>query len=101
MSMQDEEIRSVVARLARPHASGGFVIGRAALLAEGMEFAAIMAWIIDHGGTPEAMGAFMKAHGRPLDVTEAEATAIMLGIASGAIDERALEQWLFGQNRRG
>jgi len=47
------------------------------------------------------MVAFMKAHGRTLDVTEAEATAIMLGVASGAIDERALEQWLFGQKRRG
>jgi hypothetical protein len=52
--MQDEEIRSVIARLARPHASGGLVIGRAALLAEGMDFAAIREWIIEHGGTPEA-----------------------------------------------
>jgi hypothetical protein len=63
MSMQDEEIRTVVARLARPHASGGFVIGRAALLAEGMEFAAIMAWIIDHGGTPEAPYVSKSGHG--------------------------------------
>jgi len=63
MSMQDEEIRSVVARLARPHASGGFVIGRAALLAEGMEFAAIRAWIIDHGGAPDAPHLSQSGHG--------------------------------------
>ena len=52
--MQDEQIRAVVARLARPHSSGGLVVGRAALLAEGMDFAAISEWIVDHGGTPDA-----------------------------------------------
>lgn len=51
--MNDEEIRTVLARLARPHASGGFVVGRAAILAEGADFAAINAWILAHGGVCE------------------------------------------------
>jgi hypothetical protein len=53
VSVDEEEIKGVIARLGRPHASGGLVIGRAAILAEGAGFAAIQAWIIDHGGTPQ------------------------------------------------
>lgn len=49
----DDEIRTIVTRLARPHRSGGRVIERAAILAEGADFDAVMAWIIAHGGTPE------------------------------------------------
>ncbi|PZS11229.1 MAG: hypothetical protein DLM64_06900 [Solirubrobacterales bacterium] len=52
--MEDQEIRSLLSRLARPHASGGQVIERAAILAEGAEFPAIMAWITAHAGQPEA-----------------------------------------------
>lgn len=51
---QDDAIRAVVSRLARPHASGGTVVERAALLAEGADFAAVMAWVSAHGGEPEA-----------------------------------------------
>ena len=43
--MDDGEIRTLLSRLARPHASGGQVIERAAILAEGAEFPAILAWI--------------------------------------------------------
>jgi hypothetical protein len=50
---QSDAIRAVIARLARPHASGGFVVGRAAILAEGGDFAAIREWIIAHGGAPD------------------------------------------------
>jgi hypothetical protein len=49
----EHEIRALVARLGRPNASGGTVIERAALLAEGADFAAVMAWILAHGGQPE------------------------------------------------
>ena len=49
----EREIRAVVARLGRPHPSGGTVIERAALLAEGGDFAATVAWIVAHGGEPE------------------------------------------------
>ena len=51
--MDDAEINALVTRLARPHASGGVVIERAAILAEGADFSAVMEWIIAHGGKPE------------------------------------------------
>ena len=49
----DDEIQTIVARLARPHRSGGREIERAAILSEGADFDAVMAWIIERGGTPE------------------------------------------------
>jgi hypothetical protein len=51
--VDDAEINALVTRLARPHASGGVVIERAAILAEGADFSAVMEWIIAHGGKPE------------------------------------------------
>jgi hypothetical protein len=51
--MEHAEIQALVARLARPHASGGRVVERAAILAEGGDFAAIVDWITEHGGAPE------------------------------------------------
>ncbi len=53
----DDSIRKLVARLARPHSSGGHVVERAAILAEGSSFTTIMDWIVDHGGKPEAQAA--------------------------------------------
>jgi hypothetical protein len=47
------DIRSLVARLGRPHASGGTVVERAALMAEGADLEATVAWILAHGGEPE------------------------------------------------
>ena len=49
-----DSIRAVVTRLSRPHASGGDVIERAAILAEGADSRAIVAWIVAHAGQPEA-----------------------------------------------
>src|SRR3954469_21977474 len=46
--------RAIVTRLARRHPSGGRVIERAAILAEGADCAAVVAWIIAHRGEPEA-----------------------------------------------
>jgi hypothetical protein len=51
----DAEIRAIVKRLARPHSSGGDVVERAALLASGSDFPAVMAWIADHAGVAEAV----------------------------------------------
>jgi hypothetical protein len=51
--VDDAEISALVTRLARPHASGGVVIERAVILAEGADFSAVMEWIIAHGGKPE------------------------------------------------
>jgi hypothetical protein len=47
------DIRSLVARLGRPHASGGTVVERAALMAEGADLEAAVTWILAHGGEPE------------------------------------------------
>jgi len=52
--VDDDAIRFLLTRLARPHSSGGTVIERAAVLAEGADFDAVMAWIVAHGGEPEA-----------------------------------------------
>lgn len=51
--MDDVAIRALLVRLARPHASGGQVIERAAILAEGADSPAVIAWITAHSGTPE------------------------------------------------
>jgi hypothetical protein len=52
--MDDDAIRTLVTRLARPHRSGGTVIERAAIVAEGGDAEAIGKWIAAHGGEPEA-----------------------------------------------
>ena len=61
--MTDEAIRDLVTRLARPHSSGGKVIERAAILAEGADFAAVMAWIESHSGVPETAISAASSHG--------------------------------------
>jgi hypothetical protein len=52
--VDDLEINALVTRLSRPHSSGGVVIERAAILAAGADFAAVMGWITAHAGTPDA-----------------------------------------------
>jgi hypothetical protein len=53
----DEEIRVLLTRLARRHPSGGTVIERVAIVAEGADSAEVVAWILDHAGEPEAAAA--------------------------------------------
>jgi hypothetical protein len=62
-TVDDDAIRALVTRLARPHPSGGEVIERAAILAEGADFAAVMTWITAHAGIPEAQVAKAPSHG--------------------------------------
>jgi hypothetical protein len=50
----DGAIRAAVIRLARLDGDGGAVIERAAIVAEGAPAARIEAWVIAHGGEPEA-----------------------------------------------
>jgi len=52
--VDDDAIRALVTRLARPHRSGGEVIERAAILAAGSDSEAVMEWITAHAGVPEA-----------------------------------------------
>jgi hypothetical protein len=51
---EDDGIRAVVGRLARRRPSGDLVIERAAILAEGADCTAVVAWITAHAGEPEA-----------------------------------------------
>jgi hypothetical protein len=61
--VDDLEINALVTRLSRPHSSGGVVIERAAILAEGADFAAVMNWITDHDGTPDATVSATRGRG--------------------------------------
>lgn len=49
----DEDIGALVARLSRPHPSGGRVIERAAIMAEGGNSAAILDWLAAGDWVPE------------------------------------------------
>jgi hypothetical protein len=49
-----EAVAALVRRLARPHASGGMVIERSVILAEGGNSAAILSWISDHDGVADS-----------------------------------------------
>ena len=51
--IDDEGLRLLVTRLARPHRSGGRAIERASLLSSGSDFDAAITWIEAHGGEPE------------------------------------------------
>jgi hypothetical protein len=62
-SVDDDAIRALVTRLARPHISGGEVIERAAIIAEGADSAAVIAWITAHAGIPEATVVTPSRHG--------------------------------------
>ena len=61
--MDDDAIRMLVTRLSRPHPSGGKVIERAAILAEGTDSTAILTWIVAHAGEPEDRVAAISAGG--------------------------------------
>jgi hypothetical protein len=50
----EDTTRATVARLSRPHRSGGTVIEHAAILAEGSDSTGLVAWVVAHGGQPEA-----------------------------------------------
>jgi hypothetical protein len=67
-----EAIRDLVARLSRPHRSGGVVIERAAIVAAGPDSEAILAWVSDHRGEAEdlvARNADRGLHGARLAST--------------------------------
>jgi hypothetical protein len=61
--VDDLEINALVTRLSSPHPSGGVVIERAAILAEGSDYAAVMSWITAHAGTPEATVSATRGRG--------------------------------------
>jgi hypothetical protein len=59
----DEAMRALVQRLGRPHKSGGRVVERASLLAEGADFAAVIAWIEANGGEAEEIAPAKASRG--------------------------------------
>ena len=61
--LDDDAIRLIVKRLARAHPSGGKVIERAAILAEGTRSTAILAWITDHAWEPEEAAPVVQGRG--------------------------------------
>ena len=61
--LDDEALRVLVTRLARPHRSGGRAIERASLLSSGTDFSAAVAWIVAHGGEPELAAASRSSGG--------------------------------------
>jgi hypothetical protein len=62
-AVDDDEIRVLVSRLSRPHRSGGRVIERAAILAEGTRSTAVLEWLGDHDWTAEAEAPRAAARG--------------------------------------
>jgi hypothetical protein len=61
--MDEDAIRAVVTRLSREHPSGGRVIERAAVVAEGADSRTILDWITSHDGKPEDPPAGPSARG--------------------------------------
>jgi hypothetical protein len=61
--VDDLEINALVSRLSRPHSSGGVVIERAAILAAGADFPAVMDWISAHAGTAEPTKPVSRSRG--------------------------------------
>jgi hypothetical protein len=61
--MDEDTIKSLVTRLSRPHPSGGVVIERAAILADGGDFPAVMDWIVAHSGKAAAVVASATPRG--------------------------------------
>jgi hypothetical protein len=59
--MDEAAIRDLVVRLSRPHPSGGKVIERAAILAEGVGSADVGDWIVGHAGHGETASASRSA----------------------------------------
>jgi hypothetical protein len=76
--MEPDAIAALVKRLARPHASGGMVIERSVILAEGANTAAILGWISDNDGVEDYTAAATRnggLHGSFVNATPRVATA--------------------------
>ncbi len=71
--VEDDDIKILVTRLARVHPSGGTVVERAAIMAEGTHSTAVMSWVLAHGGTPEVAKARASSrhglHGARVDAS--------------------------------
>ena len=87
--MNDIEINALVTRLSRPHASGGMVIERAAILAAGRDFPAVIDWITAHAGVPDSFTAAPRGgglHGSRLGERETSRPPARFVLPAGALD---------------
>jgi hypothetical protein len=89
--MDDDTIRTLVTRLSRPHPSGGVVIERAAILADGADFPAVMDWITAHSGKADAVVASSTSrglHGPRMNDTRptSSPTPLRFVLPNGALD---------------
>src|SRR3954464_12976885 len=88
--MDDDAIRALVTRLSRRHRSGGKVIERAAILAEGADSDAVVGWTAAHAAHPEetaAAPASRGLHGSRLTPTGRDARApARYVLPAGALD---------------
>jgi hypothetical protein len=89
--MDEDTIKSLVTRLSRPHPSGGVVIERAAILADGGDFPAVMDWITAHAGKPDtvvAATARRGLHGPRMTDTNPKVspTPLRFVLPTGALD---------------
>ncbi|HEV7806956.1 MAG TPA: hypothetical protein VGO80_14125 [Solirubrobacteraceae bacterium] len=87
--MDDDAIRVLVKRLARAHPSGGTVIERAAVIAEGTGAEDVMTWIVAHGGKPEAAvkaTASRGIHGVRYETDPGSRPASRFVLPAGALD---------------
>jgi hypothetical protein len=93
--MDDAAIRDIVLRLSRPHSSGGTVIERAAIVAEGDCAVDVVAWILHHAGQGEAAAAHRPGglHGARLAGTDRNARPPLRYILpSDALEQNAQRQ---------
>ena len=87
--MNDSEINALLTRLSRPHASGGVVIERAAILAAGSDLPAVVDWITAHAGTPDTTGTARRhrgLHGAHLSERAPSAPPLRFELPAGALD---------------
>jgi hypothetical protein len=85
-NVDDVAIRALVVRLSRPHASGGDVIERAAILAEGADSADIVGWITDHAGEPETATAGPGGGLHSAPTTQTGRPPLRYVLPAGALD---------------
>jgi hypothetical protein len=85
----DTAIHELVVRLSRPHASGGRVIERAAILAAGARSGEVIDWILERAGHGESAGPGLSGglHGGRLAGTgRSDGPPLRYILPAGALD---------------
>ena len=89
--VDDDAIRLLLRRLARPHPSGGTVVERAAIVAEGSGSDAVLRWLAAHDAQAEATVATPARrglHGTDLRATDGSTSVVPSRyiLPAGALD---------------